>query len=262
MADRAQCSEHLPLLGGVHVRPQYPLVLGLGLLGRAELDLVELHLEARAELEQVDGIVRLLFVHVVAERDVVLAVDARDDARRVRAAHGEEVLKHRAHALAERRGEVLEDEVREDLRHVHCPLNVVAQDRVGEVEVGGRPVGHVRDDEPVRLAARLMHDHEVREALALCDVHQLLHARAAAVHPMAVREDEAQLLQELGELRARVMRCGDEYPRVGHARARVLVVQHVGLVLVRVVKRQVALQLVRVLPQLRGDRLFRVERLL
>eukprot|EP00965_Chrysotila_dentata_P107198 3541881-Pleurochrysis_carterae.AAC.2 len=111
---RRPVSKSLALSRGVHVRAQDPLVLHLNLVDCAQLDLVELHVEARADLVQVD--VGLLFrIDVVSKGDEVALVDERDDAPRVGLRHWEEVLENGADADADAGRQVVQDQVRKGL---------------------------------------------------------------------------------------------------------------------------------------------------
>ncbi|KAF1790872.1 hypothetical protein GQ600_16022 [Phytophthora cactorum] len=114
---RSMCGsglQHTALLGGVHVRPQDPLVLRFLLVERAELHLVQLQLEARATLLQL----HLASCHledVVTERHKVVVVGQRDNALGVRLGHWEQVLEDVGNALSQRRLELVDNEYQHQL---------------------------------------------------------------------------------------------------------------------------------------------------
>ena len=110
--------KRLPLPRRVHVRFENPLDVGhVFRVQSPQDDLVELELEPRAGLLQLDVPSFLQLVDVMAEGDVVAVVDEGDDPARVFLRHGEQVLEDGHGPLAQFRREIVEDQVGIGFRH-------------------------------------------------------------------------------------------------------------------------------------------------
>lgn len=76
-------------------------------------------------------------------------------------------------SLAQFGCEVAEDQVGIRLAHRSDVLDVMAHDRVGDAEVGGRTVRQMTHDEGCRLATVLVYDYDVREVVGTTCFDQL-----------------------------------------------------------------------------------------
>jgi hypothetical protein len=118
----------------------------------------------------------------------------------------------------------------------------------------GARTWHVRDDQAVGHATVLLQNHEVAEALGAARLHDLLHRVAATVHAVGVGHQQLDLLEELRQLAARIVRRRHEHFGVGDARVRVLGVDALGRRAARgVVQLSLGAQLIRVLAQLQAQ---------
>ena len=86
----------------------------------------------------------------------------------------------------------------------------------------------MEDAEEYEPSAVLLQDDQVAEPFCAACLDQLLHSVATAIHPFRVGQEQLDLLQELRELAAGVVRGCYEYPRVRNARVRVLRVDAFG----------------------------------
>ena len=110
--------------------------------------------KSRTDFRQRDVLsTRQLFEGVVTERDEIIDVVERDQTRRVIARNGKKIAKNALDAQTERGGEVLEDEMRELLRHRADALDVVARDDVVDREGDRGAHGQMADRERVGNAA-------------------------------------------------------------------------------------------------------------
>ncbi len=120
-------------------------------------------------------------VGVVAEGDVIVVIGEGDDTLAVCLGHGEEVPQDVLDAFAQSRLQIMEDEVRVLLRHGPDVGDVVPHHNVRHIEIGRRSVRQVADDQCVRLAAVLVHHHEIRNAVGPARRQQLLQLVVACV---------------------------------------------------------------------------------
>lgn len=229
-------SQLVRLASCVDERPQRPLCFSLLLVDRPQAEHIRVQVESRPDLRQhhvllyerrAGPCVGRLVVRVVSEGDEVRVIGEGEHALGVLLGHGEEVGEQRAEALAQRRLEVVEDEVRIRLRHGGLALlllDVVPHDAVGQREEGCRPVRQMADDERIRLAARLLHHDQVREVRLSCCTHDLLDRRVTAVDALRVGHDEPHLHHELLEARGRLTRRGDAHLRIAQSCPRVLII--------------------------------------
>lgn len=208
-----------------------PLDIPVLVVERARPDLKQPHRHPRSHLGQLDAPIARLDEDVVPDLDAVLDVLERDDpaAQPGRAvARREEVLQDLDDALAQRRREAVEDEVRVRLADGAAGRvgHVVAQHDVVQAEGRGRPVRQVRHRQRGGRAAVLVQQDDVAEAGGQRRRRQRRQHQVAAVEPHGRRQQQPHLLGEAGQPRRRVAAGGHEHARVDDAaQRRVLVVQ-------------------------------------
>ena len=77
--------------------------------------------------------------------------------------------------VAEAGLEVVHDQMREGLANgVNLILQIVAKDNIVETEIGGWAIRHVADDKTIRLTSGLVDHDQVREAVGLSNLNQIL----------------------------------------------------------------------------------------
>lgn len=160
----------------------------------------------------------------MSERHVIVVIGERDDPFAVYLGDRVQVLENVHRPLAQRRFEIMEDQMGELLGHGADVGHVVPHDDVRQIEVRGRAVRHVANDQRVGDAAVLVHHDEIRHLVGLARLHQLFDLVVAAVHALRVREYQPQLFDELPQPGRRVVRRGDHDLRVFDAGPTVLVV--------------------------------------
>ena len=101
--------------------------------------------------------------------------------------------------------EVAEDDVWEGFAHWLGLLpEIVPHDSVLYPEVYRRSNWHMRDDQPIRLPAMLMQQHQIGDSLIEGDVRELLKQEGSAVESDRVRENNTHLFGELEKPRTGV----------------------------------------------------------
>lgn len=148
-----------------------PLNVSVLVLEGAGPDLEQAHGHAGADLRQLDALVAGLDKDVVADLDAVLDVLEGDDPAAEFGGGGalarrEQVREDLDDALAEGRGEAVEDEVRVGLadRAARGVGDVVAQDDVVQGEARRGPVGEVRDGHGGGRASVFVQQDDIAEA--------------------------------------------------------------------------------------------------
>jgi len=98
---------------------------------------------------------------MVSEGYQVVGIGKRDDSFALNLGHREQMLQDVYYSLSQSCGEVVEDQVRVDLRHVRQLLiDVVSQNHILQPEIDSRPDRQVADNHPVRLSSMLVqYDH-------------------------------------------------------------------------------------------------------
>lgn len=166
----------------VHVRLKRPLgVDGILHLQRAQLDLVEAKLKARAHLGDLHLAALHRLVDVMAKGDVVVLISEGDHPLALLLRYGEEVLENVGHPSAQLGVQIVEHEVRICLRHGPHIGNVVSHDGVEHLKVGRRAEGQVADDEAVRFTAGLVEDDKVGDVVCSTALYQLFYLVVSAV---------------------------------------------------------------------------------
>lgn len=200
----------------------------------AASDLKEAHRHARPDLGQLDALPACPHKHMMADLDAILDVLERHHAAadlgvgRGRLARGEHVLEDLHDALAERGGEVLEDQMRVGFRDgaARRAGEVVAEQHVVQAKGGGGPVGEMRDGERRRGAAVLMQQEQIGERAGVGAGHERGKHERAAVEPDGCWQQEADFFgkgRKPGRGRAR---GGDERAGIDNAgEVRVFVVE-------------------------------------
>mmetsp|Transcript_28403 Transcript_28403/g.74622 ORF Transcript_28403/g.74622 Transcript_28403/m.74622 type:complete len:214 (+) Transcript_28403:347-988(+) len=192
---RCTASQHSVLLGRVDVRPRDELNVRVDVVERPQLDRVEFHLEARADLGERD-ILPCSGVRVVSKADVVAVVHKGHDPLRVLFWDREEVLENALGALAKLSREVVKDEVGVRFRHRARPRDIVPHHHVGEVEHGGGPKRQVAHHDAVGLAAVLVHHHNIGDIVGNAHFDELAQNVLPAVQPLGVWEEQLDLFGE------------------------------------------------------------------
>lgn len=170
-------AKSFPSLGGVHVWPQDPFIVGLVLIEGTQFELIELHLKARTNFLKVELLLLVSFpgVRMVPERDLVLKVSKSHNALGIRFGDGKEILKNVGNASAESSIKSVKDKVWDSLRHSaqFLGVEVMSHDDVSEVEIGGGSERKVGDDEAIWLSPVLVQNNDICHGVSASGSYEL-----------------------------------------------------------------------------------------
>jgi hypothetical protein len=106
--------------------------------------------------------VTFLLISVVSETDEIVFVRESDDSAGIGLSHGEEMLESCLHPEAELSCEIIEDEVRIDLRHgLQLLIHVVSQHHILHSEVESGTDWQVANNETIGLSSMFMQQHQI-----------------------------------------------------------------------------------------------------
>lgn len=192
---------------------------------------------------------------MVPKRYHVVVVGEGDNSFGIHLGHWEQVLEYIDDALAQLRGEVVENQVRVCFRHVgYLLLDVVSQHHVLQPEVDSRPYRQMAQDHAVGHASVLVQNDHIGQVFVQAQADQVLHDVGAPVDALGIGDHDGHLLEELHESVGGVPGGGDQDLGVRVYHVGVLVV-HVGPgdQRVEVVGLQLLLKLLLLAEQLGGQ---------
>mmetsp|Transcript_6972 Transcript_6972/g.17087 ORF Transcript_6972/g.17087 Transcript_6972/m.17087 type:complete len:236 (+) Transcript_6972:1103-1810(+) len=146
------------------------------------------------------------------KRNTIRVVEKGHHALRVLLRHGKHELENVPCPRADLGFEILEDQMRHSLGHrpdIRI-LDIVPHHHILEVKVGRRPEGQMRHDDPIGLASRLVHHHDIRDLVRAACRHQLRDHQVSPIEPLSPRPQQPQLLRKLPQPCRRVAARRDD----------------------------------------------------